>query len=218
VLFSNVIEGVGAPTLAPGPVLKGQPVLSIPFRYRYTAVLTEDVLGFSFTVKGIQAPLGSPGYYAGTFALRSSPWDAEKAPPMDMWCFLPRVAGGKRENICLLRDRPKHAAIAPTGMNPYLWYSFAPMTGSFDYVYTPIFKRQHVELPFSPILEYRFMNWEKDSLWLQIYTMGKRVRDLNVPIGETGEYRIRTIGGDFKITKSAGNPKTAEIKAVENPL
>jgi hypothetical protein len=213
-----VIERAGAPTIASGAVLKGEPLLSIPFTYRYTAVLTEDVLGFSFTVKGIQAPLGSPGYYAGSFVQGSNQWDIEKAPPMDMWCFLPQVAGGKRENICLLRDRPKHAAIAPSGMNPYLSYSFAPMTGSFDYVYTPIFKRQPVNLPISPILEYMFTNWEKNSVWLQIYTMGTRVRDLNVSLNANGEYRIRTIGGDFIIIKGANNPKSAEIRMTGNSL
>lgn len=57
VKFSDVIERAGTPTIAPGAVLKGQPLLSIPFKYRYTAVLTEDVLGFSFTVGGIQGRL-----------------------------------------------------------------------------------------------------------------------------------------------------------------
>jgi hypothetical protein len=211
VQFSEVIEAKGKPTVPDGTVHQGENLLSIPYAYRYTAVVTEDVKGFSFTVGGVQAPAGSPGYYAGSFVSTGGYIGFGQASPMDMWCFLPRVAGGKRENICLLRDSPKRAAIAPTRMNPYLWNRFSPMTGSFDYVNTPIFKRQAVELPIKPVLEYRFLNWKGDTAQLRLYAMGSFVSQLNITKNLSGEYRLRTVGGDFLIKKDAVDPTSAQI-------
>jgi hypothetical protein len=217
VLFSNVIEAAGEPVVTQGAVPKGQALLSIPYAYRYTAVLTEDVTGFSFTVSGVQAPAGSPGYYVGSFVRSDGYFGMEKEPPMDMWCFLPRVAGGKRENICLLRDRPKHAAIAPTRMNPYLWSRFAPATGSFDYVNTPIFERQAVKLPISPVLEYRLMSWDKKSAWFEMHAMGKYAGPLNVGNDANSEYRLRTVAGDFIVTRDPNAKDSAFIRPAEKP-
>jgi hypothetical protein len=211
VQFSDVIKATGAPTIAEGAVREGEVLLSIPYAYRYTAVVTEDVKGFSFTVGGVQAPTGSPGYYAGSFIQTRGHWGIADGPPMDMWCFLPRVVGGKRENICLLRNSPKRAAIAPTRMNPYLWDHFSPMTGTFDYVNTPIFKRQVVELPIKPVLEYRFLNWKGDVAWFRLHAMGSFVKQLSIPKNKSGEYRLRTVGGDFIVTRDAIDQSSARI-------
>ncbi len=211
VQFSDVIEARGTPTVADGAVREGERLLSIPYAYRYTAVVTEDVKGFSITVGGVQAPAGSPGYYVGSFVSTGGYPSVGQPKPMDMWCFLPRVAGGKRENICLLRNSPKRAAIAPTRMNPYLWDHFSPMTGTFDYVNTPIFKRQSVELPIKPLLEYRFLKWKGDVAWFQLDAMGSFVSQLNISKNQTGEYRLRTVGGDFIVTRDAVDPSSARI-------
>ena len=144
--YSQIIEAAGPPMVRSGPVHVGEPLVTIPYRYRHTAVLTQDVTGFSFTVRGVQAPAGSPGYYAGTF---SSNFGSRNGAPFDMWCFLPRAAGGSGDAICLLRNLPGLAAIAPTRNNPYLWYQFSPMTGTFNYVRTPMFERRRVDLPWS---------------------------------------------------------------------
>lgn len=127
--YSAVIAAVGPPTVATGPVARGGSVLSFVYRYRLTAVLTEDVTGFSITVPGIQAPAGAPGYYAGTFVSTGA---YRAGGQSELWCFLPAVVGGKRDSLCLLKNQPGVAAIAPTRMNPWLWTQFAPATGSFD--------------------------------------------------------------------------------------
>lgn len=218
VQFSDVIEAKGKPIVADGAVGPDETLLTIPYAYRYTAVVTEDVKGFSFTVGGVQAPAGSPGYYAGSFIASGGYIGFGQTPPMDMWCFLPRVVGGKRENICLLRNSPKRAAIAPTRMNPYLWDHFSPMTGTFDYVNTPIFKRQAVELPIKPVLEYRFLNWKNDTAWLRLYAMGSSVSQMSLPKNSNGEYRLRTVGGDFLLQKDSAQPNSARIIVAASEL
>lgn len=211
VSFSDVIEAKGTPAIADGPVHEKGTLLSIPYTYRYTAVITEDVKGFSFTVGGVQAPAGSPGYYVGSFISSRGYKGGSQTSPMDMWCFLPRIAGGKRENICLLRNSAKLAAIAPTRMNPYLWDHFSPMTGTFDYVNTPIFKREVIELPIKPVLEYRFLNWKNDIARLQLYVMGSSVSQINVFKDSKGEYRLRTIAGDYLLSGDDGDLGSARI-------
>jgi hypothetical protein len=207
--FSEIVEAAGPATVRPGPVHDGEPLVTIPYRYRHTAVLTEDVTGFSFTVRGVQAPAGSPGYYAGTFTGGGS----GNGAPFDMWCFLPRAAGGSRENICLLRNFPTIAAIAPTRSNPYLWYQFSPMTGTFDYVRTPVFERRRVDLPVELALEYRFSGWRGEEARIALYAVGRHVMDLPASRDASGRQRLPTIAGSFVITKDPRDPAAARIAA-----
>lgn len=210
VSFSDVIIASGKPTLAPASVRGGGALISIPFSYRYTAVLTEDVTGFSFTVRGVQAPAGSPGYYVGSF-LSSGAYKRRTEAPSDMWCFLPSVAGGKRDNICLFRNQAAIAAIAPTRQNPYLWDRFSPMTGTFDYVRTPIFERRSVDLPRHLTLEYRFEGWQGESAKISLNAVGDTVRGFMVPRDASGNARLRTIGGDFIVSRDPADPSSARI-------
>jgi len=215
VQFSDVIQAMGE-KLSVGLVHEGEDLLHIPYRYRHTAVLTEDVKGFSFTVGGVQAPAGTPGYYAGSFA--SSRSGATSPHVSDMWCFFPRAAGGKRENICLLRTNPKLAAIAPTRMNPYLWEKFSPITGTFNYVRTPIFSRQAIDLPIKPVLEYRFLSWKNDVAALEISVLGSSVSRAYVSSDRNGEHRLRTIAGDFILSRDEHDPTSARIGKATAPL
>lgn len=205
---SDVIEATGAPVLASSSVVEGETLVSIPFRYHHTAVLAEDVVGFSITVSGVQAPAGSPGYYAGTFGSMGGPSGVIAA---DMWCFLPSAVGGERDNICLLRTSPSVAAIAPTRLNPYLWTQFSPASGTFDYVRAPVFERREVEIPRELVLEYRFERWSGEGVRLVEYAVGRRAREFVLATPD-GTALLRTIAGDFRITQAGSG--AAAIQAV----
>jgi hypothetical protein len=210
VQHSDVIEAIGAPTIASGDVANGGVLISFPYRYKHTAVLTEDVTGFSMTVGGVQAPVGSPGYYAGTFR---STGPAAQIGPSDLWCFLPSVAGGERTNICLLRSSGSLAAIAPTRMNPYLWRQFAPATGTFDYVHTPIFERRDVDIPGDLRVEYRFERWASNYVRLGEYAVGRQVGDLTLPVSEDGVAVLRTVAGTVRISRAPEDDSVARVSA-----
>jgi hypothetical protein len=208
---SDVIEAAEAATISSEAVERGGSIMRVRYRYRHTAVLTEDVVGYSITVSGVQAPAGAPGYYAGTF-VTSGGYQAPRAA--DMWCFLPNVVGGRRENICLLRSSPALAAIAPTRMNPYLWTQFSPATGSFDYVNAPVFERRDVEIPLDLILEYRFERWTTNGVRLVEYAVGRRVQALGAPIDSDGVAILRTIAGDFALTRDASDSARAVVRRI----
>lgn len=209
VQYSDVIEATGAPSIASGDIASGGVLISFPYRYKHTAVLTEDVIGFSMTVGGVQAPTGSPGYYAGTF--RSVGPNAS-AGPSDLWCFLPSAAGGERTNICLLRSAGSLAAIAPTRMNPYLWRQFAAATGTFDYVHTPIFERRDIDIPGDLRVEYRFERWASNYVRLGEYAVGRQVGDLTLPINQDGVAILQTVAGTVRISRVPENDSIARVR------
>jgi len=212
VVHSSIIEAVGTPSLAGAAVADGGVLATVGYRYRHTAVLTRDVMGFSITVPGVQAPAGAPGYYAGTF---TSSGLHQGAGSMELWCFLPGAVGGKREHLCLLRQTPSLAAIAPTRMNPYLWLQFAPASGTFDYVVAPVFERREVVIPGDLKLEYRFDGWSAaGAAKLGEFAVGRKVRDFEIAPDARGEIRLRTVAGEFVIAHAATDPTQATISAV----
>jgi hypothetical protein len=204
---SDMIAPAGEAVVASGAVARDGSLISIPYVYKYTAVLTEDVLGFSFTVGGVQAPKGSPGFYAGTFP---NPYNAQA--PNDMWCFLPKVVGGGRDAICLYRNQTGLAAIAPTRLNPYMWFSFSSLTGSFDNVHTPIFERRVVPIPGDLRLEYRLVGWADGEVELAEFAVGREVHKFKVRRGADGSARLNTIAGVLVISPAPGNAQAATVK------
>jgi hypothetical protein len=208
IMYSDVIQLAGEPIAASAPVARGGSILTFPYRYRHTAVLTEDLRGYSITVSGVQAPAGSPGYYAGTFMALGIP---NVRGPADLWCFLPSLAGGERRNICLLRTSPSVAAIAPTRMNPYLWTQFSPATGTFDYVNAPVFERREVEIPVDLTIEYRFEGWSRNVARVSERAVGREVRDLQLTLDPANVATIRTVAGDIAIAPVPGQPDVAAV-------
>ena len=210
--YSEIIKAAGPPVTHPGPVHAGEAFVTIPYDYRHTAVLAEDVTGYSITVPGVRAPAGSLGYYAGTFF---SSQGNRNGAPFDMWCFLPSAADHERDPVCLLRNMPGLAAIAPTRENPYLWHSFSPMTGTFNYVRTPIYERRPVDLGMDLTLEYRFAGWRGDEPRVALYAVGRRVRELSVPLDAGGQHRLSTIAGDLVITRDGADAAAARVALAE---
>jgi hypothetical protein len=210
---ASVIEPVGAATVASAPVGKGGALLTFQYRYRHTAVLTEDVKGFSITVPGVQAPAGSPGYYAGSFranSVRTDPFTLGD----ELWCFLPGAAGGKRDHICLLLNQasPGLAAIAPTSLNPYLWTSFeGPAGTNFNFVSTPIYERREVPIPGELTFAVEFDRWTATSVLLRETAVGQKVRDISLPRAADGSARVATVAGNFSISPDPNDPSKARI-------
>lgn len=196
--YSAVIEPVGAPQFADGPVAPGGSLLSFRYRYRHTAVLTQDVTGFSITVPGVQAPAGSPGYFAGGF-MSSGP--NVNAGVAELWCFLPSLAGGKRDNLCLLKNQPGVAAIAPTRLNPYLWDRFEAATGTFDYVHTPIYDHRAVDIPGDLSIDYRFRGWTRTGARIELRAVGREVETSELAADSNGRVLLRTVAGSYRLSR-----------------
>ncbi|MBI1685024.1 hypothetical protein [Caulobacter hibisci] len=206
--FSGVITAVGPATIASQPVAKGGTLIKSAYRYRHTAQLVEDVVGFSITVPGVQAPAGAPGYYAGTFRAFGPRGAGE---PSELWCFLPKVVGGKRDSICLLRGSGGVAAIAPTRMNPWLWTQFSPATGSFDFTHAPVFELRAVDIPADLQIEYRFAGWQGDRARVATFAGGREVDTTELPRQADGKFVLRTVAGTVAFSPAPGKADQAVV-------
>lgn len=208
--YSGLIEPTGGHDLATAPVGRGETLIKVPFRYRTTAILTEDVKGFSITVGGTLAPAGAPGYFAGGFSSLNGGIPA--GDTREMWCFFrpDRDSSDPRDPICLLRDKSAIAAIAPTRLSPYLWTSFSPMTGTFDYAHTPIFQVQAIDLPVALTLDYRFAGWDNGIAEVELFIRDKEVRTLRGRVRADGGQVIDTLAGELSIRAVPGQPDRAE--------
>jgi hypothetical protein len=123
-----------------------------------------------------------------------------------------KLAGGSRDAICLYRMQPGIPAIAPTGRNPYMWFSFAPATGSFDFVHRPIFERREVAIPGDLKLEYRFIQWSDREVKLAGYAAGRHVHEFKVVRGAGGDEVLPTVVGTLRISPAGANGRYATVK------
>jgi hypothetical protein len=174
--------------VAEGDAARGATLVSIPYGYRRTGVLAEDIRSTTIWLKGVLAPKGSPAYHLGRFS-------AASGASSDVWCFLPRAAGGSREHLCLvIRTGQALADIAPK-MNPYLVMRF-----SFNFEYHDMTNRPVITEGPMPIgedlrLEYRFKRWRDEAAELEIWAGGEKVASDLASRGPDGFVTLNTISG-----------------------
>lgn len=196
---------VGAPPSPASNVAQGETIVAFPFAFNRTAVLSADLTGFSIWVKGVMAPAGSPGFYAGTFY-----WGLAKRSG-EVWCFLPSPGTAPAKAVCVMAFE-KLAIILPD-INPYVITNFASSSGTFNYANTPSFEEKAVDIPGDLRLEYRFRRWKKTEAQVEELAGGRRVKVLSLPLGADGRARLETLAGDYWLAPAAGAPDRAEVSA-----
>ncbi len=196
---------VGVPPKPASSVAPGETIVTFPFAFNRTSVLSADLTGFSIWVKGVMAPAGSPGFYAGTFY-----WGLAKTSG-EVWCFLPSPTTTPAKAVCVMAFA-KLAIILPD-INPYVITNFASSTGTFNYANTPSFEEKTVEIPGDLRLEYRFRRWRKTDVQVEELAGGRRVTILTLPLGADGRAKLETLAGDYWLARAASAPNRAEVSA-----
>ncbi|MGR4865791.1 TonB family protein [Caulobacter sp. LARHSG274] len=186
-------------------VAPGETILAFPFAFNRTAVLSADLTGFSIWVKGVMAPAGSPGFYAGTFY-----WSLAKASG-EVWCFLPSPTTAPAKAVCVMVFA-KLAVILPN-INPYVITSFASSSGTFNYANAPRFEEKFVDIPGDLHLEYRFRRWTKTEVQIEELAGGRRASILSLPLNSDGRAKLETLAGDYWLTPAAGASNRVEVSA-----
>ena len=195
----------GAPPKPASSVAPGETIVAFPFAFNRTAVLSADLTGFSIWVKGVMAPAGSPGFYAGTFY-----WSLAKASG-EVWCFLPSPTTAPDKAVCVMAF--ERMAIILPNINPYVITDFASATGTFNYANTPSFEEKSVDIPGDLRLEYRFRRWKKTEAQVEELAGGRRVKILSLPLNPDGRAKLETLAGDYWLTPAAGASSRAEVSA-----
>lgn len=183
----------GPPVAAPS-VGPGETILAFPYAFKRTAVLTKDVTGFTFTIRGVLAPAGSPGFYAGTFSSNAT-------GAREVWCFLPPADAPRNKPLCL-RLLPKFAQIIPEA-DPF---DIQPFSSRLNAANPPVFEEKAVVIPGDLRLEYRFDGWEGETARVQLWTNGVLSRTMGYRKDTEGAVRIQTLAGELQLRPLAENP------------
>jgi hypothetical protein len=193
--------------LAPGatPVVAetvgtGEAIVAFPYVFRRTGVLTQDVTGYSIMVRGVLAPAGSVGFYAGSFS-------AQAIDSRDVWCFLPPPDAAKTKTLCLMPG-PKWAAILPK-VDPYDIVSFNGY--SPNYANLPVFEEKPVQIPGDLRLEYRFAGWKGDDALIVRWVNGRKSETSRLRKAPDGHVRLHTLAGDYRLEPAPGDPTRAKV-------
>lgn len=196
----------GQPSTPAGRVKPGETIVTEPFAYNRTAVLTNEVTGHTLLVMGLKIPAGSPGFYAGQFG--TGPGRA-----VNTWCFVPPPKKDRFKPTCLMLYRDE-AAVVPRVANGYAFSSFGiPSSGRMDYANSPTFEEKSVEIPGDLRLDYRLRRWTKTWAEVEIWANGE-IADLKVAAkGPDGRARLETLGGVYWLSQPADDPKAAVVEA-----
>jgi hypothetical protein len=167
---------------AEGPVRKGDVLLSVPYAYRRTGKLAADLHVFGKDKLVLRA--GAPGYYAGSFGFGGVNAGAET------WCFLPRAAGQKEDDVCLMRGADK-TTIVPV-------FSAALVTslyfyGRSDFADPFAVTEQPVNLGDDLRLEYKFGTQVSNTLHLDYWVGGTFIQKMTVK-KKDDNFSIRMLG------------------------
>jgi hypothetical protein len=190
----------GATPVAAETAGPGEPIVTFPYVFRRTGVLTQDVTGYSIMVRGVLAPAGSVGFYAGSFS-------AQTIDSRDVWCFLPPPDAAKTKTLCLMPG-PKWAAILPK-VDPYDIVSFNGY--SPNYANLPVFEEKPVQIPGDLRLEYRFAGWKGDDALVVRWVNGRKSETSRLRKAPDGHVRLHTLAGDYRLDPAPGDPARAKI-------
>ncbi|WP_165190510.1 hypothetical protein [Caulobacter soli] len=195
----------GPPSSVSSRVKSGETIVTEPFAYNRTAVLTNEVTGHTLLVMGLKIPAGSPGFYAGQFG-------TGPGRMVNTWCFVPPPSKGRFKPTCLMLYSDE-AAVVPRVVNGYAFSRFGiPSSGRMDYANSPTFVEQPVEIPGDLRLDYRLRRWTKTSVEVEIWANGE-IADVDVAAkGPDGRALLQTLSGAYWLSQPADDPKAALVE------
>jgi hypothetical protein len=203
--------------MADGEAARGAVIASAPLAFARTGVLTEDVTGRGYWVRGVLAPAGSPAIYLGAAAYSVTrggrPVSGIPTPHGEFWCFLPKKAGGRRETLCL-GVFPGASLIGPDNANPYLFHGWAPANGPPNMATKARIDDKPVDLGGEIRVEYVFSGWGRDDVVVNIRAGGLPAEPLRLSRGADGSALLRTPSGVLRITPTPGDPTRARVTQV----
>jgi hypothetical protein len=192
---------VAGPPVAAQVAGPDQTLIAFPFAFNRTGVLAADATGYSIWVKGVLAPAGSPGFYAGTFGLNLAKVSGE------VWCFPSTKTPAKA--LCLM-VLGKLAIILPN-INPYVITGATSSSGTFNYANAPVIEEKSVAIPGDLRMEYRFRRWKDSRAEVEELAGGRRVTLLDLPLGQDGRARLQTLAGDYWLSPAPNDSTRAEV-------
>jgi len=211
--------------VASGAVGRGQALVSIPFKYRRTAELTENLVipGLFGSGEKILLKAGAKGYWAGRFSSQIVNSTTLNGVPIrqsygqrsnvQIWCFFGRNDKDKASSACLQQQEDGRAEYIITGQ-PYLLKSFSVMNSSTALKFS--FQEKDVELFPDLRMEYRFIEWDSKDVDVDLMIQGVWVDSLPTQREADGSALLATPAGNLRL-RQEGTNRLKALASMEQP-
>jgi hypothetical protein len=204
-------EGVVVPT----KVVSGGSFISMPMRFKRTAVLLEDVWLKGDIGGGVFLATGTPGYYAGKFG--------RSGDSGQTWCFV-RDAQGKAGDVKCIREINMSAGqwVVMNGpSHKYLPISFDGPDG-LPLKLVPRIEEKAVKVHPNLRTECRFKKWSKKAADVECLLDGRHILAKGVyqqlQRKPDGSAQMLTPFGMIRLTQSGKDMKSALVELIKPPM
>lgn len=211
--------------VASGAVGRDQALVSIPFKYRRTAELTDDLVipGLFGSGEKVLLKAGAKGYWAGRFSSQVVNSTTLNGVPIrqsygqrsyvQIWCFFGRDGNDKASNACLQQREDGRAEYIVTGQ-PYRLKSFSVMNSSAALKFS--FQEKDVELFPDLRMEYRFIEWDSKDVDVDLMIQGVWVDSLPAQRQADGSALLSTPAGNLRL-RQEGTNRLKVLASMEQP-
>jgi hypothetical protein len=190
--------------VASGIVARDQPLVSIPYAYRRTAVLTADVADGGFWGGGnrIYLKAGAKGYWAGSFSSGSF---LLSSASRNLWCFFGVNQRDVATQACFLSDFNGKFIMVAGG---HLVTSFVlpqSVVGTLDLN----FEEKVVEILADARLEYRFREWDDKDADVHLFVGNSFINNSAIGRQADGSALLFTQAGQVRLRQSGTDRRSA---------
>jgi hypothetical protein len=225
--------------VATSPVVSGQPIASVPIRYRRTAVLTQDLrvktdvgLAWASIQDVVAIKSGGRGYWAGRVGNQVQEFgpiwqradQSERSSDFsDIWCFFGEDRNAKPAQICIARAPDRQFATNFLGTTELMLGRVIKAAYLSTFAYDraePITNLAFEETPTDVIpdlqIEYSVLRWGPDRAVIGLNVQGYRATELTVKPDSKGEARLATPFGLLIISEATSASQTYQARWDEN--
>jgi TonB family protein len=197
----------GTPSISP-LAAPGGSIVSFPIAFNRTGVLTEDLTNVNPVLKVVRAKAGAPGFFLGTFTIGPN--------VREVWCFL-TSRGAPAGWVCVWISGREASGVTRSlgtfGIEPY---DPQIREAALDYSkqsFGPVFEEKPVDLPETPVLNYRFKRWKGPAAEVDVLANGRRMRTLTLSLTPEGTAALDTAAGRFQLRPAPSDARKAEVIA-----
>ncbi|MCA3695599.1 hypothetical protein [Aquidulcibacter sp.] len=195
--------------VATGIIGRDQTIVSIPYLYRRTAVLTEDLIASRLVVFNyvpyVHLKAGAVGYWAGEFEVvpASNPAMSSGATPSQsrdssVWCFFGVNTFNVPTHACIQSNEDSDAVLSMAGSR---WY-ISDITYSETFPVSQFkFEERPLKIGDDLRLEYRFREWDTNDVDVLMYANGEQLFNRAAKRLFDGSAIYVTPAGEVKLTQ-----------------
>jgi hypothetical protein len=212
--------------VASGVVGRDQTLVSVPYSYRRTAVLTADLISLrkAWLIPKPQVTLkaGAIGYWAGRFYERPKDIYANalisSAPSKasgytDVWCFFGVDARDKPYSTCVRTNEDFDYELLFAGSRWYLpniTYEEVSTVAQLKFEERPVQFEQDLRL------EYRFREWDAGDVDVLLYANGVQLSNRPARRQPDGSALYRSPAGELRLTQVGNSRQEANVTLTRN--